>query len=345
MTLEIGGCRSVDIPAVMGFIGNHWAAGHVLSTSRPLMDWQYKGSRPDEYNWVLARDRGEILGALGYIPNARFDPESMLMPIVWLALWKVRNDARVAGLGLRLLAALQSREQYQAVGVLGINPTHPPMYRALGFTTGELRHHAIFNDSLPQSIACLPEGFPLPPSRAGGAHLIELTDAERLSLNEARWDRSAWQNSAYKPPAYFQARYVDHPFYQYRIYRIVFGGHTQGLLAARIAEAGGGKIMRLVDFSGRKDALSRCGSAIREILLRQELQYADIWEYGLDPEALSCAGFLRIMKEGSVTVPNLFEPFVRTNGRIEFAIKGFQDLDYAIMRGDGDQDRPNRLPS
>jgi hypothetical protein len=310
------------------------------------MEWQYgHPNKPCSYNWIIARGSAGILGILGYIPTSRFDPGSTLDPVLWLALWKVRDDAGFSGLGLRLLMALSSQEPHRAIGALGLNPKLPPMYRALGYTTGELNQHVIFNPALPPRISKVPENFPLPRPSKGDAALIELNETECSRLGDAPWDRSGWQNRTYKTPAYFMNRYCRHPLYRYHLYRIISNDRPRGLIAARIAQAPGGRVLRIVDFTGEQGILSRCGDSIQRILAQQGLEYADLWEYGLDAQSLTDAGFHRVERDGPLIVPNYFEPFERVGARIEFAVKGFNSLDYAIMRGDGDQDRPNRIAS
>ena len=64
---------------------------------------------------------------------------------MWLALWKVRDDADIAGLGLRLLKYVTDSEPHTTIGVVGFNAAVAPIYRALGFTVGELRHYVLPN--------------------------------------------------------------------------------------------------------------------------------------------------------------------------------------------------------
>lgn len=78
----------------MMFIDAHWRRGHVLATSRPLMDWQYR-AESDRYNFLLALQESDLLGVLGYIPTRRYDPALAENNVLWLTLWKIRDDCKI----------------------------------------------------------------------------------------------------------------------------------------------------------------------------------------------------------------------------------------------------------
>ena len=65
--------------------------------------------------------------------------------VVWLTTWKVRDDAGVAGLGIQLVAAPDQVEPHVAMGAVGLTPTTLPIYKALGYTVGELQHYVTPN--------------------------------------------------------------------------------------------------------------------------------------------------------------------------------------------------------
>ncbi|MFA6316396.1 MAG: hypothetical protein WC943_03175 [Elusimicrobiota bacterium] len=337
--------RAEDIGRVMDFIGRHWSPGHVLSRSRSLMDWQHQDrSQPDRYNWLLAEREGDLLGILGFIPTSLFDRGLAGNNCTWLSLWKVRDDARHAGLGLGLLRALEKLEPSAPLGVLGINPAHPPMYRALGYKTGQLAQHAVFNPGAARKLAAAPASFPLPLPRPGDAVLRPLTavslDADCVGLKLG--SRAAAAPA--KTPSYFLNRYLRHPIYRYDLRLVEADGRAQGLLATRVAEHGGARALRIVDFLGESSVLGRCGSSLGCLLEETGAEYADLWEHGLDRDALAAAGFSRVEPDGPLIVPNHFEPFTGLRSRIEFAVRGHAGTPFVIMRGDGDQDRPNALP-
>ena len=106
--IKILECHQEDIAEVMDFIHLHWKQNHILSQDRNLFDWQYK-AQENKLNFVIAKEGKELLGILGYIKNSRYDNALKERDVVWLALWKVRENSP-AGLGLKLYKKLVSLE-------------------------------------------------------------------------------------------------------------------------------------------------------------------------------------------------------------------------------------------
>lgn len=329
--LNIRRCTCSDLPALMAFIDRHWRKGHVLSTSRALMDWQHR-AEDGRYNYLLAEEKGELLGVLGYIPGSRYDAAMASGNTLWLALWKIREGCAVAGLGLRMLKALEQEAPGAAVAVNGINMNHPPMYRALGYTVGELTQHYMINPALPQTLLSGPYAHARP--REGAASLREVREDELASLTLEAQPRPQ------KSPRYFMNRFLRHPFYCYRVF-LLEHKEEKALIAARIATHGSARVLRIVDMSGQSSLLAESGSALQKRMLEDEVEYADFWQHGLPGSAFEAAGF-GVAGQGGTTAPNLFEPFVPSQGRILCAYKTRHPA-FAVCRADGDQDRPNRL--
>jgi hypothetical protein len=115
-----------------------------------------------------------------------------------------------------------------------------------------------------------------------------------------------------------------------------------GILACRIAEHGGRRALRIVDFLGADDVLERTGAAVQTLLEELDAEYADVYNTGIDGGVFERAGFRRIDPDGSEIVPDHFEPFERRNIRLWFSLKGAGNP--ILFKGDSDQDRPNRVP-
>ena len=116
--LRIGRCAAGEIDDVVRFIEQHWKPGHILTTCRPVLDWQYRDADGKGYAFILARRSGDqsLLGILGYIETNRFDPSNDGANVIWLTTWKVRDDAGVSGLGIQLLQYLTQIQPHRAIG-------------------------------------------------------------------------------------------------------------------------------------------------------------------------------------------------------------------------------------
>lgn len=328
-------CTERDVPRVMAFIDQYWRAGHALAVSRSLMDWQH-AAEDGNYNYLLAEDDGRLLGVLGYIPSCRYDPALSADNVLWLALWKVREDAGVSGVGLKLLASLRECMPHKAMAVSGINPTHPPMYRALGYMTGQLTQYVTRRPGPLSPLLTVPSGDDIPVPRDGTARAVAMDEASLQGLSLAS------QAVPRKSPRYFLERYIHpHPYYRYKVYRLVDAEGSQGLVAYRVAEHQGHRALRMVDFSGDAAVLAQAGPCLSQWLAEEDAGYADFWQYGIDESLLERAGFVAVNPDGAVVVPNFFEPFIARNARLEFAVRPADFSSLVMCRADGDQDRPN----
>jgi hypothetical protein len=323
----------------MAFIHLYWAKDHVLSWHRKLMDWQHADPvKPGSYNWLIAEDEEGIQGILGYIPTSKYDLLLSANPFTWMALWKIRSEPKNRTVGLRLLNTFSQTSGTGIVAVLGINPSHPPMYKALGYVVGEMNQHFTCDPGRAQTLILAPDGFVPPNPRAGRAafRTVDTAYLEDSGLMGSKLPR--------KTPRYFLNRYLRHPVYRYRVSCVELNGRPSGLITTRVAAHGEARVLRIVDFLGDEEVLAECGTALGLLLREERCEYADLFEWGLSSEVLEACGFRRAVHGGEVVVPNYFEPFLQRSARIEFAIKGVKPQDLAIFRGDGDQDRPNRIP-
>ena len=342
--MNIRRCRADEISRVMEFIRIHWAQNHLLSWHEPLMQFQHGDPiDPEHFNWLLAVEGDEVAGVLGYIPTRIYDDALGAKTVLWLALWKLNDKIVNAGLGIKMLRALEKIEPNAAIGVLGINPEHPPMYKALGYVTGELHQHVLFAANSKQTIAVLPEGFTPSQAGRGTAKLVLLTEAllaEAVAISQLG-ERVVQMPK--KSATYFSRRYLSHPLYSYSIYQIVIGQVAKGILVTRLAEHEGACALRIVDAFCDPCAFGELGPALNRLLAESGAEYVDIWEHGVSDAYFTAAGFQRVSEFADLIVPNFFEPFSPRNGRIEFAFKSKVDASFVLFRGDGDQDRPNQL--
>jgi hypothetical protein len=333
--IDIRRCTSQDLPALMAFIDCHWREGHVLATSRPIMDWQH-GAEDDQYNYLLALQGSKLLGVLGYIPTKRYDPTLSESNVLWLALWKIRDDCKLPGLGLRMLGALEKIEPNVAIAVNGINPAYLPLYRVLGYRMLELAQHYAVNPSHLPRLLMRESNIRFPRLSAGHAVSNELNEQNILDFTFTPTTLPR------KTARYFLERFLRHPFYHYRVFHLAYASQ-HALIATRVASHGDDRALRIVDFSGDITVFAESGSAIAAILHEENAEYVDFWEYGMPSDALKKVGFDKVEQGGGVTVPNFFEPFVAKNGRISCAIKTRDTAPCFISRADGDQDRPNTM--
>lgn len=343
MAIEISLCAEGEVDEVQDFLDQYWAPGHVLARSRVLFDWQYR--QPDgSYGMLVARSvtDARILGTLGFIPSTRFDPGTVGRESVWLALWKVRDDAGAAGLGLALLSHLSRLAPWRAIGALGLAEGSQALLAALGYRTGTLSQYYFLNRT--KRTFRIARVEPHPASFAvgtGGTDLVPLAPEELDQVAAGLAPRL--DTVPARTAAYFRRRFLNHPAYRYDFYGLCRNGTLSGLLTLREASAEGERALRLVDYLGPNDGLAGAGPALQALLESCDAEYMDVFNHGLPRESFLDAGFARLDSSGPIVVPNHFEPFSRTNSVLRFAVKMREDAPVVLFKADGDQDRPNRM--
>lgn len=345
--MDIRFATSEDLRLLMRFIDEHWARGHVLATSRRLMEWQHGGTDGRDYDYVVASEGGEIIGVLGFITTSRFDPDLAGARTLWLALWKVRPDA-LKGTGLRMLTFLSKAVPHEVIGIVGINAEVARLYRALGYTVGFMRQWYVLHPTRDEfSIARVPPGTPRIAQGCdrGRAPSLRVVTATELRALEPMLTRS-WQEGAVprKSACFFEARYLAHPFYRYEVYSVEREGYACGLLVTRACEVKDSRSLRVVDGFLPPAALRALAPALQKLLVERDAECVDLCESGLDADALQTSGLLPVDDiDGGLIVPNYYEPFTQKNVRVSFAYRLSPGQHVIVFKADGDQDRPNRI--
>jgi|TARA_A100001518_G_C1226862_1_gene77645 hypothetical protein len=332
--MQIVECNGDELPALMRFIDQHWRKGHILSREKKVLDWYYGTNQGA--NFLLAKKDGDIIGVLGYIDTDRFYQSTPEHSEIWLALWKVREDVRAPGLGLRLILELKKRYPQRSIAVLGLSEAASKIYSLLRYQVKTLDQLFIYNrylNSYQLLRGCLPLYSCLPFSGS-----VKLTDGDEQQLHA---DAKNIKDSRGRGVEYFINRYVNNPFICYKLFRIECDDEISYVIG-RIMNANGANALRLVDVYGSLLLLGQSLAWFEDYLLRQEIEYMDFYVYSELSEQLQKSGFInRNACLSDVVVPNYFEPYVSENIDLQCAMEyGFKG---PVFKADGDQERPNKV--
>lgn len=331
-------CTPEYFPKLTRFIDEHWRKNHRMARDFDLMKWQHYDLANDRWNFVLGLKEDEIIGILGFIDSRRFEREIHDRSLLWLAIWKVREDIRVPGLGLALRSFLTREYKADGIGTLGINNTVLPLYKNFGYKTGTLDHFYFVNRHvkdfrIAKNVKISTEG-------EGGKTLFSLDEKsipaflERVELSKEIFPA--------KSLSYLQNRYARHPVYKYEFLGLVNEvENPSGIFVTRTQVCEDRKVLRIVDFVGSVSELKGMGSCFETLLMERDLEYVDLLCFGVEEEGLLKSGFQKLKHEGETIIPNYFEPFLRENIPIQFAYKYGAKERPLFFKGDGDQDRPN----
>ncbi len=328
-----------ELPLIQSFINNQWKQNHALVKSIELIKFQHLNPITSNYNFIIALNNqsNEIDALLGFIPTYQYDKELYNNGDYWGAIWKVRTDIKndeIKDLGISLWAFLRNIENFHSWAAIGISKIAKKIYTILDMKVGVLNHYYCANPFIPVfKIAFQPS---IPP-------IISTSDTSHFCIKEIDINTiNPIIFSTYKPSksvTYFINRYAKHPIYEYKFWGVYNEDKLVSLWSIRCINVNNATIIRIVDVLGNLEDLPNLSYPLQNILKKNNAEYIDFINYGIDIDCIKKIGFSQLDFNGETIIPNYFEPFEQKNVPIEFAY--LSDADYVIFKADSDQDRPN----
>lgn len=322
-----------DIDSLMLFIKDHWAEKHILANNKNFFLYEFK-NEDKKVNFVIAEDKQKNIQAiLGFIEYGKL--ESNIMTVMWKSINKSHPF-----LGVELLNFLTEDGKFKSVSSVGINKKTEGIYKYLGYKTGKLNHYYrlankdeyYIADVQKKILSNVDEGKKYALKKINTfKNLLELFNFEKYKANNP---------NPYKEPWYIEKRYYNHPVYNYQVFGIekCEGCSINSLIICREIEVKEAKILRIVDFLGDVRDLNYISFEIEKLLEKEDYEYIDFYQYGIEDEVMNNAGFIKKI-ENNVIIPNYFEPYELKNVDIHFFTTN--DDNILLFKADCDQDRPN----
>ena len=337
--INIDFCNRNEITEVQKFINEHWEKDHILANNIILLKWLYKNK--EGYNFIIAKKNDVIIGLLGFIKNSHFDNIDIIKDIIWLALWKVNEKIASPGLGLLLLKKLEKMNPNLDIAVLGINKTHPPMYKAINYYTGIMDHYYVTNpENKNFNILIYDNETKLPTPIISEFKLIY----KQVLIEDFKDKRNNYKSknfSFYKSVDFFINKYLKHPFYDYKLFDLQKDSRVLALIVLRVINIKNSKVIRVIDFEGDERIISYLGEFFLELMKGEQAEYVDFLQHGINKKYFLDSGFDLLGNKKTIIVPNYFEPIIQKNTPLLFSYKIDNKNKIRIFKGDGDQDRPN----
>ncbi len=316
-----------DAGAIIEFLNAHWGNHHPLVNDSAWFSYYYL--QDEKLHFCLAEDeQKQIASVCGYIPSS-----SSQTPDIWVSIWCARKDAR--GAGFQLMEAMPRLTGAASISCNNIRETTLPFYLFLGYTAQRLPHFYRLGKKEQYRIA-VPADKHIPP--VFGEATLQLLDEEELSAVFTPMEN--WR--PYKDLAYIRKRYYHFPYQKYQVYGVMDRGHCAALLVTRLAMPEGVPVLRVVDFIGRPDDIALCGKGIQKRMDETGAEYADMYCYGISPDAMRAAGFLERLPEDGTIIPNYLDPLLQQNTEYYFFSSLSAEEGFVMCKADGDQDRPNQ---
>lgn len=326
--MEVRLATREDVGDIMQFIKEYWKEDHILAKDREFFEWMYVTG--ERCCFEIAKSHGKICGINGFIPYSKEEPAD-----IGASLWKAIYCEEEPFVGLVLW-----EEVYQDFSIrhclgLGLNKRSCRIWQMNGGKTDRMKHFYRLGEKKDYQIAVVHDRANEPIRNREGKFTEFQDENAFLDVISDEWLK---QFPVYKDTAYLVHRYFRHPVYKYHCYGIAKGtSDVSSLLFCRFVEQNGSQIMKIIDFIGNPEDFSLIGEPVQKIIDDRQLEYVDLYSYGIREEYLNAAGF-RLRTSDVNIIPNYFEPFVQDNVDINIKVP---ECDLYMFRGDGDMDRPN----
>ena len=337
-------CNKKNIFELKDFLKKNWKKNYILAKNKKLLDWQHLSRSNSRYNFIIAKRNLRVVGCLGLINNSKFSKKLISNDTIWLANWLVQKRTKISGLDF--LSFLIKNLKFKKIGTVGGNTTTIQILKYLGFKTGKLNHFFLPNNNI--------KNFKLISISKNKLFLSNKKSEykkHKIKILNGSFRLKVFGNSLHKlvkkfgkDESYFINRYILHPYYKYKIYWIYsWNNKLLGFFVIRICDYKKEKALRIVDFFGHENALIQIAHPLKDLLIKHKAEYIDFYEYGIGSPIMKKSGLFKNSFNKKIVIPNYFEPFVKKNIKISWALKSAESTSTPIFKGDCDQDRPSKI--
>lgn len=323
-----------DIPSILDFIKKEWNSDHIYVKN--ALFFEYEHYIDGRVNGILAISRKTSnIDAIWLFYQTKRELKGADL---FGGIWCVAKNCSVPMLGYKVVCSAKELTGARGHTGVGINPqtTVKIVRRMKDQYVGKMEHYYRIADKREYKVAVVEKKIIIPYKEEENCRLIGFNSIQQLTQNYVLPEYET--TYPYKDEWYINKRYFNHPIYQYKVYGIKIRNRTEGILIARSVRQNGVRILRIVDFIGNYDAISNIGNEIQNLIEKDNYEYVDFYEYGIDDSIMSEAGFAKVSDEN--IIPNYFEPFVRKNIDLWFHSPY---TNYTVFKADADQDRPNMV--
>lgn len=328
-------CRKDEYNKLISFLHDYWNPNHVFCRNKGIFEFQHGYSKDGYYDFVVAVNNktDEIHAVLGFIRSSRYDENDTKPQAIYGALWKARDDVKdkeSGKLGLAVLSYLLKLFPESDYLTLGLSKDSQLIYEALHFDFGKMNHYYVASKYFKNFKICENPDIDKSSTING--------EFELKNINSFPEDFEPYYFPK-KQAEYIRNRYLEHPFYVYKLLGVFKNNTLLSVWVYRECEIEDHNCLRIVDMIGKLDGISDINGNIQSFLEKNDCEYVDCYNYGIEKDVFFKIGFNEV--EGDCIIPNYFEPFEKKNVDIHYAAFGKHDA--VIFKGDGDQDRPNLL--
>ncbi|MEG0752168.1 MAG: hypothetical protein RR998_10070 [Oscillospiraceae bacterium] len=321
-----------ELSAFREFCLAAWGEFHPLVHDERMFDVYYR--RADGLDFVCAQDgkTGEFLSVCGYIKT-----NSSARPDIWIS-FLVSKKGAPFGLSYRLFDFIIDLTAARSIGCNNIRKKTSGLYTFRGWTFGALTQYYRLNGEFDSYTLCNIYHKDIPAVVGTSICASPVCTREELLCFE---DPVFSKNKPYKDVDYIAARYLDYPWFTYKLVGLSDGESPLALVVYRIVNAGGVRVLRVVDYIGDREALPAAGRYLDGQMRELRAEFCDWYAAGLSDCDMLRAGFIPRTLDDCNVIPNYLEPPLIKN--VDFFYFTSDPDGYAVFKADGDQDRPNLI--
>ena len=336
--------NNLEIKLVQKFIDKNFKKNHILSKNKKVFDWLYYNNYEKKYNFIIEQKNTRIISFLGIVKNSKFSKKLKKNESVWFATWVAKKNE--IGAGLKLLSHAIKNYTYIKIGTIGYQDNVKQFYKYLGFFTGHLTQYYISNSKNKNNkIIQKKKDFIKKIKTNTYGKSINLKIVKTINFNKFRHNKHKYIKLFSKDENFFRNKYLRNPFYNYVVYEFRINKKLQGYYFTREAKYKNSKCLRIVDYFGNINSLFRSSVGFNQIIEDKNYEFVDMFFFTNSNFKINQCKFKKNNYKNNLIIPNFFEPFVKKNIKINFAILTKKVNKFFLFKGDCDQERPNILRS
>lgn len=293
------------------FINNHWKANHILSKNKNLFDSIYL-NKNNSFNILTQYEKENIISFLGYIPHSFYDKSLVTNDICYIALW-FKHKKINGSFAIKSLIELM-QENWSMIASVGINDNVKKIYQKLNFKVISMEHYF---EKVDISLSLKNKFF--------------------LEIRKSNFDIPS-DNINNKSNKFIYNKYIVNKFYNYHV--IKFDEDLKNsIFVLRKISTPGKSIMRMIDFIGDIESIN---IQKNNLLKFSKLHNCDHFDFFIAGENELKMKYIKTDERNFL--PIYTEPVINKYSKINVAFKKFKEnKNIYFFKGDGDQDRPNKI--
>lgn len=331
------------IQEIKKLISNHWVTKskkkHILVRDGRVFDWLYL-IKKNKYSFFYTEDKKKCNGFLGFVQNSKFSNKLKKNDIYWLSMWlsDIKFSKNKNFTGLKIILFFMSFFKKNTIATIGCNDKTKNLYQKLGFKVGTLSHAYILNPNISY--------FKIAKIKKKLKFKIKFIDLNYKILNSIKFLQNSkfdknYSNIFNKNIEYLINKYEKNIFYKYKFLVLGEREEFKFLIVFKKIYLKGKIIIRFIDFYGDFKCLPKLKDTIVHFFNDKIVEYIDFYYHGIPDRYLIKTGFKIRKNNSKIVIPNYFEPFLRENIDINYAVKASYIKKQFLFKGDCDQERPN----